>query len=134
MIQIRRNHSLTPEGSETGAYSPKYLSITDRIPLKTDRFDGESLVWYPVEYSSVPNTSRRGHWGHNYVFLTISIFAGHCINQKPCESRDLLRVRTTLSCVSGSSRPPLTMIEVFDAISTSMFSKELDYLIPDFNL
>ena len=47
---------------------------------------------------------------------------------------DLSFCDISISCVSGCSRPPLTMMEVFDAISTSMFSKELDYLIPDFNL
>ena len=39
-----------------------------------------------------------------------------------------------LLAVSGCSRPPLTKIKVGYAILTSMFSKELDYLMPDFNL
>ena len=110
------NHSLTLKASETGAYSPKYLSISDRIPLKSDRFDGESPMWHPVEYSGVPNTSRKGHWGNNYVFLTNPIFADHCINQKPCESRDLLRVRTTLpmhyQTTSGDSQDPIWTLGV----------------------
>ena len=40
----------------------------------------------------------------------------------------------SISCLSGCSRPPLTKIEVGYAILPRMFSKERNYVMPDFNL